>query len=108
MKKDIFPIRPLDIDRQFIDSEADEVSKKTSFPIQIVVSQRVKKNCYPIQLSPGKLLRLNQFIPEIIPMSRSKWWEGVKNKIYPSPISLGPRTTAWRSDDLIALIENGV
>lgn len=79
---------------------------------QIIAAQRgqetTTKVSNSIQLTPGRLLRLNQFIPDIIPMCKSAWWEGVRKQVYPSPIRLGPKITAWRSDDLIALIEKGV
>ncbi len=39
------------------------------------------------------------------PVSRSKWWAGVKAGLYPKPVKLGPRTTAWRVEDIRALIE---
>lgn len=41
-----------------------------------------------------------------IPVSRSSWWAGVKSGRYPKPIKLGPRTTAWRIEDIDALIAN--
>lgn len=45
-------------------------------------------------------------IPPIIPISRSSWWAGVKSGRYPQPVkTLGPRITAWRVEDIIALIE---
>jgi hypothetical protein len=59
------------------------------------------------------LLRLSQIIgnpnveppiPAIIPVSKSSWWEGVKKGRYPQPIKLGPRTTAWRVEDIRNLI----
>lgn len=40
-----------------------------------------------------------------IPVSRSNWWVGVKTGRYPSPVKLGPRTTAWRVEDIEELIE---
>ncbi|MEL7641679.1 MAG: AlpA family phage regulatory protein [Solidesulfovibrio sp.] len=40
-----------------------------------------------------------------IPISRSAWWAGVKDGRYPQPVKLGPRTTAWRAEDINALIE---
>jgi prophage regulatory protein len=44
-------------------------------------------------------------IPAIIPVSRSTWWAGVKVGRYPQPIrTLGPRITAWRVEDIRALI----
>lgn len=44
-------------------------------------------------------------IPAIIPISRSAWWAGVKSGIYPKPVKLGLRATAWRVDDIRALID---
>ena len=40
-----------------------------------------------------------------IPVSKSTWWAGVKSGRYPEPVKLGPRITAWRVDDIRALIE---
>lgn len=42
-----------------------------------------------------------------IPVSKSTWWEGVRNGRFPKPIKLGPRTTAWRVEDIRRLIEEG-
>lgn len=40
-----------------------------------------------------------------IPVSRSTWWAGVKSGKYPAPVkSLGANITAWRSEDIHALI----
>lgn len=44
-------------------------------------------------------------IPAIIPVSKSTWWQGVKDCRFPQPVKLGPRTTAWRVEDIRALIE---
>ena len=40
-----------------------------------------------------------------IPVSKSTWWAGVKTGRFPKPVKLGPRITAWRVEDLRALIE---
>jgi prophage regulatory protein len=40
-----------------------------------------------------------------IPVSRSTWWKGVKSGLFPQPVKLGPRTTAWRMADIDALVE---
>lgn len=59
-------------------------------------------------------LRLNQIIgdrravspvPALFPVSRSTWWAGVKSGRYPKPVKLGPRITAWRVEDIRALIQ---
>ena len=45
-------------------------------------------------------------VPGIIPVSKSTWWSGVKSGRYPKPVkSLGQRITAWRVEDIRALIE---
>lgn len=43
-------------------------------------------------------------IPAIYPVSKSTWWAGVKAGRFPQPVKLGPRTTAWRVEDIRALI----
>jgi prophage regulatory protein len=43
-------------------------------------------------------------IPALIPVGKSTWWQGVKDGRFPKPIKLGPRTTAWRVEDILALI----
>ena len=44
-------------------------------------------------------------IPAVIPVGRSTWWAGVKSGRYPKPIKLGPRTTAWKVEDIKRLID---
>jgi len=44
-------------------------------------------------------------IPAIIPVSKSTWWAGVKTGRYPQPVKLSERCTAWRIEDILALIE---
>lgn len=50
------------------------------------------------------LLRVRQVL-ERIPISRSAWWLGVAEGRYPKPIKLGPRTTAWKEQDIDELID---
>jgi len=45
-------------------------------------------------------------IPAIIPISNSSWWDGVARGRYPRPVKLSVRTTAWRVEDIRALIES--
>jgi predicted DNA-binding transcriptional regulator AlpA len=49
-------------------------------------------------------LRLTQVL-EIVPVSKSSWWQGCKTGRYPEPVKLSPRTTAWRAEDIAALVE---
>lgn len=65
-------------------------------------------------LPEAGFLRLSQIIgnpkakppiPAVIPVSKSTWWEGVKSGRYPQPVrTLGRRITAWRVEDIRALI----
>lgn len=48
-------------------------------------------------------LRLPQVLA-IVPVSKSAWWKGCRSGRYPKPVKLGPRTTAWRAEDIAALI----
>jgi prophage regulatory protein len=41
----------------------------------------------------------------IYPVSRSTWWAGVRAGRYPQPVRIGERCTAWRVEDLRALIQ---
>ena len=54
-------------------------------------------------LDNAALLRLPQVL-NLIPVSRSAWWAGCKNGRYPKPVNIGPRTTAWRAEDIKALL----
>lgn len=40
-------------------------------------------------------LRLPQVL-EIIPVSRSTWYRGMKTGRYPQPVKLGARATGWK------------
>jgi len=48
-------------------------------------------------------VRINTVL-QVFPISRSAWWAGVKAKKFPPSVKLGPRTTAWRAEDIRALI----
>lgn len=51
-----------------------------------------------------KLLRINPVLSRV-PVSRSAWYQGIKDGRFPAPIKLGPRTSAWRESDINALIQ---
>lgn len=54
-------------------------------------------------LSHDGFLRLPQVLA-IYPVSRSAWWAGCKAGRYPKPVKLSVNTTAWRVEDIRALI----
>jgi predicted DNA-binding transcriptional regulator AlpA len=66
------------------------------------------------QLLDTGFLRLSQIIGDanakppitaIIPVKKSSWWLGVKTGRFPKPVKLGPRTTAWRCEDIKAYLD---
>ena len=48
-------------------------------------------------------LRLSQVLA-LIPVGKSSWWRGCKSGRYPKPVKLAPRTTAWKAEDIAALV----
>ena len=50
--------------------------------------------------------RANPPIPAVIPTSKSAWWKGVREGRFPQSVKLGPRTTAWRVEDIRQLIDS--
>jgi prophage regulatory protein len=52
-------------------------------------------------------VRLSSIIAPLgpIPVSKSTWWQGVKDGRFPKPVKLGVKTTAWRVEDIRDLIE---
>ncbi|MFW5886648.1 MAG: helix-turn-helix transcriptional regulator [Bacteroidota bacterium] len=54
-----------------------------------------------------RFLRLEQILPDLVPISRSAWWKGVKSGKFPPSIKLSARTTVWRESDIKKLIQHG-
>ena len=56
--------------------------------------------------SSERFLRLSQIIGTdgIVPVSKSTWWQGVKDGHFPKPIKIGRRITVWRYSDIEALM----
>ena len=48
-------------------------------------------------------VRLPQIL-DVFPVSASTWWAGVKSGRFPAPVKLTANTTAWRAEDIHALI----
>lgn len=69
-----------------------------------------------LQVPEVGFMRLSQIVGDrnaippiapLIPVGKSTWWAGVKSGRFPKPVKLGPRTTAWRIQDIRSLIEHG-
>jgi prophage regulatory protein len=55
-----------------------------------------------LEVKDIKFLRLPKVL-EMVPVSKSTWWAGVKSGNYPKPVKLSRRTTAWLREDIEAL-----
>jgi predicted DNA-binding transcriptional regulator AlpA len=73
------------------------------------VDKIFRKNLAPDGLPAAGFVRLTGVIAPggPLPISRSSWWEGVRTRRYPQPVKLGPRITAWRCEDIRALMQQG-
>lgn len=67
----------------------------------------------PVTIPPQGYLRISQILgnpkanpplPGLIPIGKSTFWLWVKEGRAPKPVKLGPRITAWRSEDIQAFI----
>ena len=43
-------------------------------------------------------------ILQVFPVGRSSWWAGVKSGKYPASVKIGENTTAWKAEDIRALV----
>jgi len=57
----------------------------------------------PLPLPAEGFVRLPQVLA-VIPIGKTQFWEGIKTGKFPAPVKLGVRTTAWRVEDIRALI----
>lgn len=55
-------------------------------------------------MTTDRLLRINEVL-EIVGLSRSAWYAGVKAGQFPPPVRLTPRTAAWRESEVVALVK---
>ena len=44
-------------------------------------------------------LRLPDIL-KLIPVCKATWWRGVKSGLYPQPVKIGTRITAWKFEDI--------
>jgi len=57
-----------------------------------------------LQLLPqAGFVRLPQVL-KIIPIGKSTWWAGIQSGRFLKGVKLGPRTTAWRVEDIRQLL----
>jgi prophage regulatory protein len=54
-----------------------------------------------------RLIRLPEVL-QLVPVSRSTWFSGVRSGRYPAPVRIGVRAVAWRHRDIRRLVEKGI
>jgi prophage regulatory protein len=70
------------------------------------------RNRKPVVLLPdGYSLPKNGFIRlplvlGLLQIGKSTLWKGIRENRFPAPVKLGPRTSAWRVEDIRALLES--
>lgn len=54
------------------------------------------------------LVRLKQILAPNgpIPVSKSTWWQGIKDGRFPKGQKLGPGITVWRAEEICALFDS--
>ena len=52
------------------------------------------------------LLRLPEVL-KIVPVSRSSWYAGIKEGIYPNSVPLGKRSVGWRKSEVQEVVRYG-
>ena len=59
------------------------------------------------QNTPDTLVRLSKIIgPDgIIPISRTAFYQGINEGVYPKPLKLGKRVSAWRMSELLDALD---
>lgn len=58
----------------------------------------------PVELPVTGFVRLPTIL-KLIPVSSSVWWRGVRSGKYPQSVKLSKNCTAWRVEDIRALID---
>lgn len=72
---------------------------------QLWYNQELRKEIgfYMQNIPETGFMRLPQVL-SVIPVGKTSWWEGVKSGRFPKPVKLSARCTAWRAEDIRALI----
>ena len=61
----------------------------------------------PPDQMPAQLIRLPAVL-NILKISRAAFYAGVKIGRFPAAVRLGPRSVAWKLNDVLTIVENGV
>lgn len=62
----------------------------------------------PLNIQPlpqEGFIRLPQVL-HVLGISKTSFWQGIKDGRFPAPVKIGPRTSVWRVEAVRALIES--
>ncbi len=65
----------------------------------------MQKQEISLTLPPEGFVRL-PVVVKVLGIGKTTWWCGIKEGRFPKAVKLGPRTSAWRVEDIRALIAN--
>lgn len=82
-------------------SEEEAARNKEALAVAMAAGDRKAINRFK-----NKPMRARPPMPGVVPFSRSTWWKGVRAGRYPAPVKLGPNITAWKVEDIRALIDS--
>ena len=65
-----------------------------------------ENNLIPVEIMVplNGFLRLDQVLT-LIPISKTTWWDGIREGRYPQSVKISRRTTGWRVVDILNLID---
>jgi predicted DNA-binding transcriptional regulator AlpA len=55
-------------------------------------------------MSDKKLLKIKEVL-QMVPVSKTTWYKGVKSGRYPQSVKIGEKATAWRREDIEKYID---
>lgn len=87
--------------KEFIDKRIDE-----KVAIQIAALNLPKPEIEKGFLRVSDIVRTKDNPNPLLPISRASFLAKVKTGEYPAAVKIGPRTTAWRKEDITKLIKH--
>ena len=88
-------------------TENDSLLAELEKLLSTLETESTRKSARTLGIGQDRLLRLKEVL-ELVPVSRSTWYSGVKSGRYPSPVHhLGPRISAWPLFSIMQLLNGG-
>ena len=89
-----------------VDFSVDSLAPDTAVEFdRIAPYKKPVRKAPSVSLEGDGYLRLEDVLT-VYPVSRSAWYEGIKQGIYPAPVPLGRRSVGWSRAAIRALVES--